>query len=596
MFYKEYNLFSVRFNSEMSNDFNNYINKITGKLIKVANINQHGGWLFHIDLLKSVEKHFENVIYENESFAPPWAEIGMDLKYEPYTYQKEAIYNILETNETLLVLPCGSGKSLILIGAYHELLKAKKIKGQGLVLVKASLKIQWSKEVPKFSNYTANVLKTYADRCGKFKLKHKKLEKELQEAGFNKSKVKDINKRIKLNKKEAKLHFAKQFENADILVANYETLLDENVLKILRAKELEFISGDEIQYVKSKDSKRSKALYKLSNTKYKIGATATPITKDPQDVYGIFKFINPLALGTYESFSYNYIKTGGFGKIVGFKNIEELRDKIANNVFLKTKEEVASQLPSLHVIERYIDLEQSQVTQFERILEELEELNNKDFEIRRRCKSEAEALLNEELQQISGKVMALQTFAQETADAPELLTMSESNMSKEYAVSVKSNNKLDETMEIISQVIDSGEKICIFSKFIRMQDIFTREIKKQFPNVDIAYINGALSGQQRYVEAYDKFRDTDSYKVLLCGDSGAEGLNLSRCKYLIEYEPATSYAIQTQRHGRLERSDSVHDNVTVYQLIGNNSWDEIQKKVISKKQNFDEDIIKSIAK
>jgi len=69
-------------------------------------------------------------------------------------------------------------------------------------------------------------------------------------------------------------------------------------------------------------------------------------------------------------------------------------------------------------------------------------------------------------------------------------------------------------------------------------------------------------------------------------------LNLSICKHLIEMDLATSYAIQTQRHGRLERADSVHDTVYVTQLIMEDSWDEIAKKVIDKKEKFDLSIVK----
>lgn len=61
---------------------------------------------------------------------------------------------------------------------------------------------------------------------------------------------------------------------------------------------------------------------------------------------------------------------------------------------------------------------------------------------------------------------------------------------------------------------------------------------------------------------------------------------------MIEMEPAVSYAIQTQRHGRLERADSIHDNVQVFQLITENSWDEIMLKSINKKQQFDASIVK----
>lgn len=71
-------------------------------------------------------------------------------------------------------------------------------------------------------------------------------------------------------------------------------------------------------------------------------------------------------------------------------------------------------------------------------------------------------------------------------------------------------------------------------------------------------------------------------------------VNLSQCKYLIEYDLANSYAIQTQRWGRLERADSIHNTVFVYQLIMKDSWDEVAAKIIEKKEGYDDTIIKSL--
>jgi superfamily II DNA/RNA helicase len=198
--------------------------------------------------------------------------------------------------------------------------------------------------------------------------------------------------------------------------------------------------------------------------------------------------------------------------------------------------------------------------------------------------------------------MALQTFAQELTDSPLLLLTSESDYSKSHAegLDMNKNPKLDMCLELIEQILEAEEKVCIFSKFERMQSILTEAINKKFNkknnDIKIAYINGSLSSEQRYEEAYTKFRDTNDYKILLCSDAGAEGLNLSKCKYLIEYDLATSYAIQTQRQGRVERADSIHKQAFVFQLIGKNVWDEIQEKIIAKKEGFDSNIIKSLAK
>lgn len=69
-------------------------------------------------------------------------------------------------------------------------------------------------------------------------------------------------------------------------------------------------------------------------------------------------------------------------------------------------------------------------------------------------------------------------------------------------------------------------------------------------------------------------------------------MNCQSAKYLIELEPADSYLIQTQRHGRIERASSNHDTVFVYQLIATDSYDEIALKIVNKKEGYHSRIIR----
>ena len=590
----ENNFMLIKFNGDRR-FFCNYLAVITKRLFHavIPNKEPGGGWLIHYSHLDLLKKYFKSIEYLNEYTAPPYMDMGKNMKLQPYEYQKEAIYFAINNLNSLMVLPCGAGKTAIAIGIYLEAKERNIVEGQGIIVVKASLKAQWQKEIGKFSDFEAKILQTYSDRCSSYLTKIRKLDKQIKALGKTDAKRKDLTLRIKDLQEQCDQYFLEQFENCDLMVANYETLLDEKVMERLLAKKIECVICDEIHYAKSKDAERSKALYKLADAKLKIGATATPITKDPRDIFGIYKFINPDLLGTYTNFSRFYINFAGYGRINGFKNMDTLKDKIRNNIFVKTKKDVASQLPSLVVYQKYCDLTTKQLEVYQGMLTELDELNEQDFKIRSKCKSETEVLLNEELQKIGGKIMALQTFSQELADTPLLLLESDSEMSKQYAADPKHSPKLDLCMELVDEILQSNEKVIIFSKFERMQDILTKAINKIDKTAKIAYVNGSLSAETRYEEAYTKFRDNPEYKVLLCSDAGAEGLNLGHCKYLIEYDLATSYAIQTQRHGRLERADSVHKNVVVYQLIANDSWDTIQQKIVNKKEGFDTDIIKS---
>ena len=71
-------------------------------------------------------------------------------------------------------------------------------------------------------------------------------------------------------------------------------------------------------------------------------------------------------------------------------------------------------------------------------------------------------------------------------------------------------------------------------------------------------------------------------------------ISLSKCKNLIEYDLADSYANQIQRHGRVRRSDSVSRVSNIYQIILDESYDNIAQRIINKKKNYDNDIIKNL--
>lgn len=525
---------------------------------------------------------------ENKFSVDSYFNLGSCMKLQPYDYQKEIANFILHNKKALVVAPCGAGKTPVVICSYLEALHKNVINGPGLIVVKASLKYQWKQEVSKFSDLKATVIQTYAELTSNItnRIKNRESKKE---------KTKELKEEIKQLKKERSQLFKNQFKDYDLYICNYETLLDKEVSKELLAMNLEFVAADEIQYAKSNTSKRNKALAKFGNAKMTIGATATPVQNNPEDIYGLFKFIQPELFPKKSDFSSLYLKYGGYGRVIGAKNTRQLHAKIKPYMIIKDKKDVAKQLPRLVVNQLYCEFEPEQLEMSNKILDELTELKRK-LEALDKTLSPAEVLHNEERTKLDAGIMARQAFAQELANSELLLSESESEMAKQYITGCKENHKLDLLMNLIEEIIESGEKVIVFSKFRRMQDVITNRIKeiKSLKDVKIAYVNGSISGDDRYNEVYTKFRDNDTYKILLCSDAGAEGLNASRCKYLIEYEAADSYAIQTQRHGRLERADSIHDTVFVYQLIVKDSYDEIGQKIINKKRKYDAEIVKGI--
>ncbi len=593
--------------------FSEYINKVMSLEEKQYDFEKYR-WSFDskgiekiYDLFKVSFKRNEpiNIITKSNKVLD-YENMGSTMKLIPYEYQKEAIKFGLDHKESLIVYPCGAGKTPCGIGIYLEARGRGIINGPGVIIVKASLKTQWVKEIQKFSDLKPVIIRTSTDisssiedKIKRRKARISKLKKEKDKSGKldlkkikdNGSKIEELKHEVSILQEESDNLFNDQFKGSDLYVLNYETLKDPNVRKYLHKVKIEFIMADEIHYIKNRESLRSKALYEFGNVKLKIGATATPVGKNPEDLFGIFKFLKPNLFPKWSDFAKSYVKYGGYGKVIGFRNLNLLRDKIQPSIIVKSKEDISDQLPSLVVIQRYCELEPAQLEINTIIFEKLAELKDAENSIRMGLKSEEEIKQDPQLAKAEALILAHQTFAQQLANSEELFKMGGSELTKEFITGSKSN-KVELLVDLVEEILSSEEKVVIFSKYKSMQDIIEKRFKTEFPKVKLAYIHGQLNHTRRYKEAYDKFRDDDDYKILLCTDAGAEGINLSKCKYVIEVDIADSYQIQTQRHGRVERADSIHENVFVYQLICKDTWDEVAVKIVEKKEGYDTELIR----
>ena len=522
-----------------------------------------------------------------------WESMGADMKLQPYPYQKEIIKFCLDAENSLVVAPCGAGKTACLIGLYLESIKAGKISGPGMVVVKASLKLQWASEVEKFSNLRPRIIQTATQATASVKQNIKKLEARLKKADDVESmKLKAEIKKLKAKAKEA---FEEQFKDCDLYILNYETLLDEKVRSTLRKIKPQFVGADEIHYIKSASAKRSKFLCEFADARIKAGFTATPIKRDPSDLYGLFRLLKPELFVSKARFSSMYLRLDrATGRVIGTKNEKNLSEKIDPYMIVKTKEEVAKQLPKLVVTQRYAEFSPSQAEMHQLLMEELNEVNEQQKKLlfnKYGDNPDPNVVKKDpEYMQLDTRATALQTYMLELADSPLLLT---SEGAKKYMPKDKTSYKLELFIELLGQVLDSGEKPALFTRWTRMHDIITDRIRKEraLKNIGLAYHSGQISNKKRDAEIR-RFRTDADCKLLLMSNSGAEGINLSECQYLFEMEPAESYATQTQRHGRIERADATHDTAYVIQLLTADSWDEKALKGISRKEGYDATIIK----
>ena len=341
-------------------------------------------WIIPKEVVPLLEKDF--VV---ETFTVPWEDIGQTMKLSPYDYQKETVHFGVNNGSSLFLLPTGAGKSCTAIALYLELKLSNKVSTSGIIVVPASLKYQWVKEVSKFSDLVAHAIDTPS----------------------------------KMKKK-----FDAQFEDCDLLICNYETLKNKQVSERLLNMELEFMLIDEVQALGNYKSARSKAVYQFNDLQYKYGMTATPITRDPSNLFGIFNFINPNVFKSHGKFAANYLIYRSYGQVSGVKNVEHLKTQIAPYIFMKSEEEIASQLPELIITPMYCQMDNKTAKIHEKIMKDLQTARDAAEAIEKKITNPKLLETNAEFLQWKAKILAYQTFAQELADDPRLLSMSESGM------------------------------------------------------------------------------------------------------------------------------------------------------------------------
>lgn len=127
-------------------------------------------------------------------------------------------------------------------------------------------------------------------------------------------------------------------------VANYELLLRD--FADMDTRVWDAIVCDEAQRISNPLAKTTKLLKKLK-TKKKIALSGTPISNSPEDIFSIIDWLVPGHLGSYWGFLEEYcIRDQRFNRVVGYKNLTLLGERISRFMLRRTKEEVLKDMPS----------------------------------------------------------------------------------------------------------------------------------------------------------------------------------------------------------------------------------------------------------
>lgn len=331
---------------------------------------------------------------------------------------------------------------------------------------------------------------------------------------------------------------------SNYVITSYGIL--KNDIDLLKNIPFEAIFIDEAQHIKNPKTQLSKAVKQL-NAKFRIAMTGTPIENYIQDLWNIFDFVMPDYLGKLSQFE-NDIKDG---------RKEQLKTRIKPFILRREKREVLDSLPEKTEIVIKCDMTPGQEKLYKTVLD----------------------AAKKGIKNVKGKQERLNIFTallklRQVCIHPQLL--------KEVGATDIESSKFELAKEKISELIDEGHKIVMFSQFTEMLDIMGDWTKKE--RFYTERIDGSVSAKAR-MDAVDRFQSSEDPGMFLISlKAGGVGLNLTAADYVIHLDPWWNPAIESQATDRVHRMGQ-QNKVFVYKLITTGTIEEkIQELQDSKKQ------------
>jgi SNF2 family DNA or RNA helicase len=148
----------------------------------------------------------------------------------------------------------------------------------------------------------------------------------------------------------------------------------------------------------------------------------------------------------------------------------------------------------------------------------------------------------------------------------------------------KDSSKLRRVLDMVSELVDEGRKILIFSQFTSMLDIIAAELLKL--KVEFVQIRGDTKDRSEPVR---RFQNGEVPVFLLSLKAGGTGLNLTAADTVIHYDPWWNPAVENQATDRAHRIGQTKP-VFVYKAIATGTIEERMLQLQEKKKALAEGV------
>ncbi|HMY81794.1 MAG TPA: DEAD/DEAH box helicase, partial [Agitococcus sp.] len=338
----------------------------------------------------------------------------------------------------------------------------------------------------------------------------------------------------------------------DIVLSTYPLLARDE--ELLKQHQYHLLILDEAQNIKNPRAKAAQVVRQL-DAKHRLCLTGTPMENHLGELWSLFYFLMPGFLSSQELFNKNYRHP------IEKKGDNQLRQKLVNRIkpfmMRRLKTEVAKELPAKTTIEINVDMSESQSKLYEAVRVAMQ-ANIQDIIAKQGFKRSQIAILDALLK------------LRQVCCHPSLLKLDKMPSDK------ASSAKLENLIEMVTEMVEEGRKILIFSQFTTMLQLIEDNLNSQ----KIAFVK--LTGQTKKREEVINAFQTGQVPVFLISlKAGGVGLNLTAADTVIHYDPWWNPAAEDQASDRAWRIGQ-DKPVFVYKLITNQS---IEEKIIALQKN-----------
>lgn len=435
------------------------------------------------------------------------------LKARLLPYQLDGIAFAAGRGRAILADDMGLGKTIQGIGV-AEMLRREAGISRVLVVCPASLKGQWAAEIAKFSDLSCQVVLGAA--------------------------------------KDRPAQYADR--DSFFTVCNYEQVLRDIIS--IESVPWDFIILDEGQRIKNWEAKTSKVIKTLKSP-YALVLSGTPLENRIDDLFSVIEFIDDRRLGPAFRFFQKHRVTTEHGKVLGYKNLDQLREALSPIMLRRTRQSVLEELPPRTTeIVRIPPTQEQQGINDDR-LRSIGMILNKKF------------LTEMDLLRVRKMLLA----ARMSADSTFLVDKKEPGYS----------SKLERLEELLWQLSkEEDRKMVLFSEWTTMLDLIEALLGRL--GLDFVRLDGSVPQKKRQ-QLVSNFQNNPDCRLIIMTNAGATGLNLQAANTVINVDLPWNPAILEQRIGRAHRMGQKRA-VQVYILVTEKTVEEEMLNTLSVKHEL----------